>query len=228
MFSLVIEKPPSDFQIDNKVNKMPELTKEKNLSNYSKCKQCKNCVKHYVVRKNRDGNDVKYTYCQGGSEEHDKSNWLFISSGYLRSANYVGDKLVYYHRQFIENESNQIDHIDGCTANCALDNLYECTAVENTQNKHDKEGLHFHNVKKNKKSYTAFKVLDGKTINIANCETDLAAYDQFVKFCEENNIPINPNTTAYKCYDALKSTNSPYNCGVDITGGIPHDYSKNL
>ena len=96
---------------------------------------CKQCEKHIVTRTDRNGNEVKYTYCKQQEGIHKLSNWLFIKGGYLRSTNYINGELQYFHYYFKENKSNQIDHIDGDKTNNCLDNLWECTAVQNTQNR---------------------------------------------------------------------------------------------
>ena len=187
----------------------------------SKCKHCKQCEKITVNRTDRKGNEVEYTFCKQQEDVHELSNWLFIAGGYLRSTNYIDGKLQYFHYFFKDDKCKEIDHIDGDKTNNCLDNLYECNRVQNTQNRHDKNKSFFHNVRKNDNdTYTAFKFQNGKYINIGVYDTDLEAYDSFIKYSRIHQIPINPNTLCYNTYSDLRNTNSIYNIGATITGSV--------
>ena len=99
-----------------------------------------------------------------------------------------------------------IDHINGDVHQNELCNLHECSRTQNCQNRHDRKGCFFHNVKKNgNNTYTAYKVTNGKYTKIATCNTDIEAYDKFVKYARIHQIGINPNTLSWRTYDAVKN-----------------------
>ena len=70
----------------------------------NKCKGCECCSKNTVTRIDRKGNKVQYTYCDGGKAVHEKSNWLLIKGGYLRSTNYIYNPIILTHSRQILSE----------------------------------------------------------------------------------------------------------------------------
>jgi len=214
------------------------------------CKQCKNCCKHTVERTNRNGDIIKYTYCDGLGELPE-TDWQPIVSGYLISTkklsnedisfveNKTGKDLSFmknitnapqhkYLHHFAKTDSQKtIDHIDHNKSNNCLDNLCEVSQSANNQNKNT-ETFRFNNVRKNKASYTAYRVVDGETINIGCFDTDIKAYDAFVNFSKMRNLQINPNLDCYIFYNDVKTTNSPYNNGIHTYtfGGTTNDYEN--
>lgn len=188
----------------------------------SKCKHCAQCEKRTHIRTDRKGNKTTITYCKEQEAVFQLSNWVERSKGkYLGMTRRLSDeelaelqkyfpaiesKQPYFTSFFKEDPLLQTDHINGDKTDNCLDNLYECSVVQNTQNRHDRNGSYFHNVKANgNNTYTSFKIKDGKYTKIATCNTDIEAYDKFVKYCRNNGIGINPNTASWQTYAALKS-----------------------
>ena len=174
----------------------------------NKCHNCESCEIINVTRTDRNGREVKYSYCKKQQNIHDLCNWTYRSNaGYIGSATKIPltGKYEYFTSFFKDDPENEIDHINGDNHQNELRNLNECTRTQNCQNRHDRKGCYFHNVKNNgNNTYTAFKITDGKYTKIATCNTDIEAYDSFVKYARNHQIGINPNTLSWQVYDALK------------------------
>ena len=173
----------------------------------SKCKNCKNCEIRNVSRTDRNGRVITYSYCKMQQTVHDLCNWTYRSNAnYIGSAVQINGHYRYFTSYFKDDTHNEIDHINGDVHQNELCNLHECSRTQNCQNRHDRKGCFFHNVKKNgNNTYTAYKVTNGKYTKIATCNTDIEAYDKFVKYARIHQIGINPNTLSWRTYDAVKN-----------------------
>ena len=216
--------------------KHEQLAQKYNNEDNTKCKHCKNCKIYHEERTDNKGNKVKFTYCEGGKEVAEMTNWLYRGQGgYVGSATKIklpnfdystndDGKYHYFHQAFVENPSeNCIDHINHCRTDNRLSNLFETTQAANNQNHNNGDSLTFHNVRQNngkyKTSYTAYKKIGTKTVTIGTYSTDIKAFDAFVDYCERHELEVNPHTSAFKVYESVKSTNSTFNSGVHIIGG---------
>lgn len=188
----------------------------------NKCKNCKNCREHTIRRTTRNGKIIETTYCEMQKDIFERYNWSQNPSGYQHtSVKTDNGKYMYATDFFKNNPENQIDHIDGQRNHHSFKNITEVTQTENLQNKHNGD-FHFFNVRRNTRSWTAFKKTADKTITLGCYSSDILAFHNFVLYCHKNYIPIYTNTPAYQIYLAIKDIGFMDSGVTFYAGGICH------
>ena len=172
------------------------------------CKQCNECKTHIYKRIDKNGNIVRFDYCNGNKNIIDQYNWNISDKGYPKTTICIG-KSQKTLNSLLNNDNNlMIDHHDGKRLNNIMKNLREITPRCNAQNLHIDKLSNFNNVSfsKNKKSFRSYVTVNNQQISLGHFPDEFQAYHAFIIYCNKFKIPYNKELDCYKKYQKwLKS-----------------------
>ncbi|MBF4469452.1 MAG: hypothetical protein ISP01_08630 [Methanobrevibacter arboriphilus] len=173
------------------------------------CKKCVICSTHEYKRINRNGDLVRFIYCNANAEIVNSTDWMYQKDGYVCDVKKTGKKNVLFHTIFKKDSTNVMDHINGKRIDNRMCNFREISQRENTQNLHTERASEYPGVVYHKFSgkWTSKLYHKGKRYYNAYYTTELEAFHAYVVKCNELSIKLNKDTPAYKKYEKWLENN---------------------
>lgn len=168
------------------------------------CKNCSECKTYNYLRENKNGELQSFKYCKGNKEYVDLSKWYIKKDGYAHSTGKINGKRRLFHTLMKpEYEDGLVmDHINGERDDNRLVNLRLVTPGVNVQNYHNMRTSRFpgvyYNHKKNK--WISQVRIGKKQVGKRTFNSELEAYDYYVKTMKKHNRPLDTDSHEYYLY----------------------------